>query len=169
MGYTIKVKPERFDSLFGTLYPNLSMDKYQKFKFIDNVVTEKFNKYVSLEDPSRYGDLSDTSYRIDAKGSGPEFYRVMMEAEKWLKQLPRTSLHRFLFLFFCRKLSFRHPSGEIFCVDRINPLELINWLETHNIKPKHYQIFTKFDYDLSLTFKDDEHAIAFKLAFAESL
>jgi len=52
-------------------------------------------------------------------------------------------------------------------ISDINKGKILDWLDD-NCTPNEYQLFSKFETDVSLGFKSPEHATMFKLSFGDA-
>lgn len=167
MSYKLKFSTRRFESLFGTAYPRLTpIQKWKKEQYIAYFLQNDSSIGIAVDRKERDGwaSLITPYYEITIRKENRDGYNKAIEVEKVCRGLSRLS-------FFSpprwwnRFMPFRRPS-DTFLIDGIEIPKLFAWLN-ENCKPRDYQIFTKFDEDISIGFRSGETAAMFKLTFGD--
>lgn len=166
--YELSFKTRRFESIYGTAYPFLKpIDQWTKRKILANLIQS-----VGIDNPSINIELNDGNvstlfmkkYDISIRQNGKRGYDSAVATEKWIRSIPRLGMlspPR----FWNRLIPGRRPSDS-FMINDLAANEVYTWLRTH-CEPRDYQMYTKFREDVSLGFRNPEHATLFKLTFGD--
>lgn len=172
VGYDIKIPHRRIESLFGTAYPRLELSKLQKQRFVKGwVLSAVLQKqcdvrHLSVDYSYNYENSTSSSTLVSFTLSSdtPSAYALAVTLEKELYAIPRLrtlSPPRFWYRIF----NGSQPR-DIFLIDNLDFGEVVTWLR-QNVSHRDYKIFSKFDVDYTLGFRNPEHATMFKLTFGE--
>jgi len=164
MSYTLRFSTRKFDGLFGTAYPRLKKIPNHKRESIISLYLSHIsnNSKVTVD----YNEITPftSAYSIIIDTGGRQGYNAALEIEqicRGFKRLNFLSPPR----WWNRFAPFRHPS-DTFMINDLEMGPVIEWL-LENCKTSDYQIFTKFEKDISIGFCDGENAAMFKLTFGE--
>ncbi len=167
MSYSIEVSMRQIESLFGTGYPRLvkTLPLHVKSKIIDRIVREKFTgalfSYEIMDGGTKY------SFKVGTT-RGTKAYNVMSSLEEWVHSIPRLGL--FSPPRWWNSLFYTSPrTKRTYCIDEINTSEVFDFLKEHKVHHSQYQLFSKYQDDLSIAFKNDEVATMFTLHYAEKI
>lgn len=166
MSYKVEVPLRRVQPLMGTGYPRLSntLRDYQKCRWISRAFESMHGVEYSSDS---YGDGPDRQFAKIGNSRGPAAYNKLNEFEQWLKTVPR--LGRFSPPRWWNRLTFSTPKGMVFCIDNVDPAEVLKFIQDKKVHHRQFQIFSKYDDDISIAFKSQEMSTMFKLQFAEKL
>lgn len=151
--------------MFGNAFPWLKkISDWDKRRMIVRYAVSKCSNPINLE-IGRTSVPFGTLWHFEIRDDGRRGYDAAIAIEKWVNSLPRLGLlspPR----FWNRLMAYRHPT-DVFLCDYLNTSEFFDWLEA-NCKPGDYQLYSKFEEDVSIGFRDPEKATLFKLTFGDS-
>lgn len=172
MSYRLKFSSRKLDGIFGTAYPRLKRIPYYRrehiiSRYLETKASDRTRIKVDYRDKQNFSmflEIRLNRYYIEIGREGYHGYQTAIAVEKTCLGLKRLGFfspprwwNRFAF--------YRYPT-DIFMINQLDYGKVIEWLQ-ENCRPRDYQIFTKFDEDVSLGFRDPEHATMFKLTFGE--
>lgn len=160
----------RLESMFGIAYPSLTLTDYKKARFISDIVSSRKDlntDHVQVE----VTDSEETkrkrirkSYKFTIRDDGVSSYNSAIAVEKFIfayKRLPFLSPPR-----FWNRIFYGKRPKDTFLISHLALGTVITWLQ-ENVTYRDYQIYNKFGSDISLGFRDAEHATMFKLVFGD--
>lgn len=163
-GYKLTFTKRRYDSLFGTAFPwKRQISKYDKQNIVSQLAAAQHPSPIRLS-----VDSTDMIYGIVWKfvvhNDGKTGYDAALAIEKWTRSIKRLRWFDPPRWWY-KTMPWRQPTDSFMC-NEIDIHELMKWLQ-ENCEPRDYQFYTKFQEDLSLGFRDAEHATMFKLTFGD--
>jgi hypothetical protein len=166
--YRLTFNPRRFESIYGTAYPYLRpLDSWTKRKILYNLIQSVGIEQPSIDIEIKEGTLRSffmKQFEVAIRQRGKRGYDSAIATEKWVRNIPRVS-----FMgpprFWNRLIPGRRPT-DTFMINELNIAEVYKWLREH-VTHRDYQMFTKFSEDISLGFRNPEHATLFKLTFGD--
>jgi hypothetical protein len=155
---------EVFDQLLGTAFPELKIKKPMSFaKWIENYIRKAYN------DNLRAYGYDEHAHQIEIKSSGSraQGYAALAAVEAGFLKLER----RPIAWKFPKKLRSKFISSgpkveNTFDISSVEPTEFMDWLERTEVRANEYQVFNRYNDDISVVFLKDEHATVFKMTFA---
>jgi len=165
--HKIEIPHRRAQALFGNCYPSLTpISTFTKRYFLQELVRKEVSEHVKVED-----DYQDLTFEFSVGGDGRmaqvESYKVALKLEKWVKEIPQ--LGTLAPPRWWNNFWWSEPRSDIFCVDEVDRVELIQWLRANKLRARDYQLFSKFGGDTSIAFRNQQQATMFKLQFAEKV
>jgi hypothetical protein len=158
--------------IFGTAYPKIKVGKSTFHNTIRALIKSRgsmlsksdlFNLTVYYPD-SYAGRPNDFALCFDTSATTVH-YKFLENIEQWVNSLPTL---RFYSKYIPRWDNAAMPKAEnSFFINGIVDYSWYQWLIDNNVKPSQYKIFSKFNSDLSIAFKNGEHATMFKLAYGD--
>lgn len=164
MSYRIYVKRKHIDHIFGVAYPRMNLTRIQKMKIIECMLSDEFSLDRSYSNRQIDVDTEDTQYRIriDLDNETAQ-YQKSISIEKYINDIESRKAFKIrrLFNFWFR---FKVKPKNIFLISDEQTVQVMYWI-LRNIRPTHYQFYSKFESDTSISFKTEEDALMYKLAF----
>lgn len=166
MSYRLNVPHRRLESIFGIGYPSLTLPFHKKITILYNI----FGNFddvmidISIEDVGQTSKFKSDYYEIRVKDNSRKGYHRALEIEEFVmntKRLTTWSPPR-----FWNKIFRGNWPPDTFLINDLDKGKIVAWLR-ENCKITDYQIFSKFGQDISLGFRNPEHATMFKLTFGE--
>lgn len=150
--------------VFGTYFPTLEpINWWKQASLISLLIKAELGSNIEA---SFNGDKETPLIIIQVKDSVldvAEAYKLALGIEDWVDRLSRSKLDRFKTKI--RNWRNKKKPSNLFCIDDIEFVDLMRWIKSHNISVDDYRIFTKFNNDTSITFRNDQQATMFKLEF----
>lgn len=170
MSFEFDIPFRRIESVFGTGFPSANFTDGRRIVLLTNLLQNKFEltreKYssqprIELHITSR--SRLNKKITVEISGDSKTAYQKAIAIEKYLWSLPRLgylSPPR-----WWNRIIQRRPV-DMFLIDKDMTAEVVDWLQ-ENCHHRDYQFISKFKYDITLGFRNEEAATLFKLTFGD--
>lgn len=144
-------------------YPHLQLPTSHKIKVLQRMLASEFSLDTSYTNRQLYVDNDKRNYIIviDIDDETSQ-YQKSIAIDNFMNYISAKKSSKFL--RWIKGLLPKKKTKNIFMIRDKNTLPIMFWLQT-TVNPKNYQIYSKFDTDISISFKNDEEATLFKLTF----
>jgi hypothetical protein len=135
----------------------------QKIKTLERMLSAEFDLDYRYSNQQIDVDTTSKEYMIQVSVNDEATrYAKTIAIDNFLSDIASRSPHRIMkWLFWFRP---RNKPKNIFLISEHNLQKTMAWLR-QNLNPLDYQIYSKFDTDISISFRKDEHAVLYKLVF----
>jgi hypothetical protein len=164
MTYQISIPFQDAEPMFGTAYPKLMLTPKQKSEVLNVVLCEHCSggRAAKVE-----YDKKASVYQVNTFSSGRASYDITVKMEEYFSTVWRNPIKDGLtYLFGWVNIYTPRPQSNYLLTTDIYA-DVVAWLNA-NVRTRDYKIYSKFGSDVSLGFRDPEHAVMFKLVFGDN-
>lgn len=165
MVYLIPLKKTKLHGIFGNAYPKLSLELHSKRAILTKYIAHKLEldrvSSIDIDQVGRNFKIKYFAYRGDFTKDA-EHYAHAVAIENIVNGLPDQSKRLFP-TWITNSFDNRYPKMT-FYIATGTMADVIDWLIA-NAQPTDYQIYTKYNYDYSVGFKNQELGTLFKMTF----
>lgn len=166
MTYNFIIPFRNADPMFGTAFPKFVLTPKQKANFIHRLFCDIAGRTSPSSVVSVVYDEISKQYKAQSHLSGRAGYDATIKMEAYFPRVRRTPI-TYIFKKIFGQIPFTNPRPQInYLLSADIYGDVTIWIKD-NIRPRDYQIYSKFGSDVSLGFRDPEHAALFKLTFGD--